>query len=278
MISRRGFLLAAGALALAGCASGASVPTPSASPTGSLEERLAEVVRTIANGNELVGVALRDLTSGNSYGANPGYASQSASMAKPMIVAMALRKARADGGELSADRLEDCRKAITESDNDAADRLWAYAGTSSAYDALAAELGMANTHSDPGKDWWSWTWTTPEDQLVLLNQLLHPDTGALTAAESAQILALMGQVIDDQAWGVGAVRSADTEVALKNGWVQFESTDKLWAVNSIGYVDHPADPARKYLLAIMTRYPDFPTGRETCTAIGTWVYDLLGNP
>lgn len=62
-------------------------------------------------------------------------------MAKPMIVAMALRKARADGQPLSAEHTEEARNAIIHSDNDAASALWSYAGYQN-YPTLAAELGM----------------------------------------------------------------------------------------------------------------------------------------
>ena len=84
----------------------------------------------------------------------------------------------------------------------------------------------------------------------------------------------MGQVQDDQAWGVGQPRSATVTAHLKNGWVQFESTDNLWAVNSMGAI---TSDDRDYRLAVMTRVPDFPTGRETVTEVGKWVYEILGS-
>lgn len=258
-----------GAVTLAGCS---RVPEPSASPTGAVDAQLEAAIEVIKGQNALFGVALKDLRGGTVWGLAPDYASQSASMAKPMIVAMALRKARLDGTTLSDEQLEDCRKAITISDNDAADRLWAFAGTSAAYDELAAALGLAATHSDPARDFWSWTWTTPTDQLKLLETLLGPGADAITSAEAAFILDLMGNVADDQAWGVGTVRSDSVAVELKNGWVQFESTDNLWAVNSIGHV---TGGDCEYLLAVMNRTPDFETGRDTCTAVGKWVYEIL---
>jgi hypothetical protein len=274
LMRRLAMAMLAGVLsALVGCG-GVQVPQPSVSPTGPVDVQLRETISTILDGNELAGVAIRDLRTGNTWGLRADYASQSASMAKPMIVAMALRTARANGTSLSADQLEDCRKAITESDNDAADRLWDYAGRSGAYGLLASELGMKATHPDESRDWWSWTWTTPADQLILLEALLHPDGKAITADESSLILELMNQVRSDQAWGVGVARSEQVKVGLKNGWVKFESTDNLWAVNSIGIVES-AD--RQYLLAVMTRYPEFEVGKETCSAIGRWVFDILGS-
>ena len=56
--------------------------------------------------------------------------------------------ARATGVELTTEQQEQVALAITRSDNDAADALWAYAGAAPAYAELAAELGMTDTHPD----------------------------------------------------------------------------------------------------------------------------------
>lgn len=270
-LSRRSLLMA-GTLALAGCAGTPRINRPTASPTGTIREQLDTVVGIIADGSDTIGVALRDLRSGGEWGFNPAYASQSASMAKPMIVAMAERQAREDGGTLSPEYTEMARKAITESDNDSADALWAYAGEADSYQVLAEELLLPDTHRDE-KNFWSWTWTTPADQVLLLTRLME-GTPALTAQERTFILGLMGEVVDEQAWGVGVPRSETVAVELKNGWVQFKSTDNLWAVNSMGHV---AGDGRDYRLAIMTRTVDFDTGREICNEIGRQVFSILGS-
>ena len=281
LFSRRAGLLALGGAvlagpALAGCSNTPTVPTPSVSPTGSVREQLQSALTTIAAGNDRLGAAVLDLRSGATWDFRGDWASQSASMAKPMIVSMALRKARADALQqpLPAEQAAQAEKAIKNSDNDSADALWDWAGRRPAYDALASDLGLKATHSAPEKDFWSWTWTTPDDQRSFLRQLVEGDTKALTDAERSYLLGLMGQVEDDQAWGVGAPRSSSVKVELKNGWVQFESTDNLWAVNSIGHV---SGDGRDYLLAIMTRTPTFDLGRAYCNAIGDWVFRILGS-
>lgn len=116
------------ALAVGGAATGrvrrAVHPDPGSSPTGD-PALLDEAIRVIANGSDKLGVAITDAPcSGAVYGYNPAYASPSASMAKPMIVLMAQRRARATGTPL-AEQLGQATKAITQSDNDAADALWA---------------------------------------------------------------------------------------------------------------------------------------------------------
>ena len=260
--------------ALAGCSGTPNIARPTASPAGTVTVQLDEVMKVIANGSDKFGVWIQDWTTGGSYTFNPGYTSQSASMAKPMIVSMALRRAAADGGQLSAKNTELARKAITNSDNNAADALWAYAGGRPSYDALARDLGMTATHSDPAKDFWSWTWTTPKDQVLLANTLANGGSKALTNAQCKFTWDLMGQVQDDQAWGVGQPRSASVAVHLKNGWVPFQSTDNLWAVNSMGGVEAEGSA---YFACVMTRTLDFATGREITSEVGKWVFSILGS-
>lgn len=276
VFSRRIGLLAAGGLLLAACTSNPSVPTPSASPAGSIRDQLQAAVTTIAAGQQLIGVAVQDLRSGARWDFRGDLAAQSASMAKPMIVSMAMRKAAADGLQqpLPPEQATQAEKAIEHSDNDAADALWAWSGGRPAYDALAKDLGLSNTHSAPEKDFWSWTWTSANDQRSFLHQLVSGDTKALTKGQCTYLLDLMSQVEDDQAWGVGAPRGAAVKTQMKNGWVQFQSTDNLWAVNSIGHV---FGDGRDYLLTIMTRVPSFEVGRSYCDALGQWVFNIMGS-
>lgn len=281
MITRRSLLTTTGVLAggiaaatLVGCSSEPNIPRPTVSPTGSITDQLDQVLKIIANGSTNFGVSIEDVRSGGTYSFSGDYSSQSASMAKPMIVAMAERKARSDGGTLSAENVDNATKAITHSDNDAASALWQYAGYQG-YQTLADELGMAHTHLDQNKaDQWSWTWTTPSDQVLLVKTLATGGSQALTDAECSFIYDLMGQVEDDQTWGVGQPKSGTVKVHLKNGWVQFKSTDGLWAVNSMGAV---SGDGRDYRMCVMTRVPDFDTGRAVTSEVGKWVFSILGS-
>ena len=280
-ISRRSLLTTAGVIVggmaitgLAACSQTPAIPQPSASPTGPIKDQLDQALKIISGGSDKFGVYLEDVRSGGTYSFNGGYASQSASMAKPMIVSMALRKAATDGGALSADNVNNARLAITNSNNDAATALWNYAGYAG-YQSLATGLGLAATHLDTGKpDQWSWTWTTPGDQVKLVKVLQSGGSKALTNAECKFVYDLMGQVEDDQTWGVGQPKSASVNVHLKNGWVQFKSTDNLWAVNSMGSV---TGDGRDYRLCVMTRVADFPTGRDLTSMVGKWVFSILGS-
>ena len=281
MISRRSLLatslVAAGgvaASAVTGCTPTAQIARPTASPTGAIKDQLDEVLTIVADGNPSFGVFVLDVRSGGTYSFHGDYSSQNASMVKVMIALMVQRKARGDGGALSAENLDLVTKMITHSDNDAAEKLWVYGGGPDAYQELAGDLGMTHTRRETGRDDWSWTWTTPSDQVILLTALTDGGTDAFTPAEGKLVYDLMGQVEDDQTWGVGAPKSASVQVHLKNGWVQFKSTDGLWAVNSMGTVD---GDNRDYRMAVMTRLPDFATGRETTSEVGRQVFSELGS-
>lgn len=279
-LTRRSLLGAAAATALlgaAGCTQSA-IPRPSVSPTGAIRDQLNQVMTTIAGGNKEFGVFVEDLRTGGTWSFNDGYTSQSASMAKPMIVSMALRKARP--ADLPPDMITNAVLAITQSNNDAATALWNYAGPAG-YTALAKALGMTHTHLDEAKaDQWSWTWTTPADQVKLVKALQERKSDALSFGEAKFVYDQMGDVIADQTWGVGQPKfdsddvNLKVEVHLKNGWVQFKSTDNLWAVNSMGSVE---GRGRAYRMCVMTRLPDFPTGRDTVSEVGKWVFSILGS-
>lgn len=271
--SRRALLLGASAAVLAGCARPpVRITRPTASPTGTVRDQLTQIMGTYTQNTDKLGLAVRDLRSGQDWTSNGNYSSQSASMAKVMISAMALRKARSEGHELDFDKMALVSRAIIDSDNNAADTLWDYAGGPDAYQRLANELLMTNTRRDPANTFWSWTWTTPSDQIVLLDRLLH-GTPALTESDRLYLLDVMRKTNPAQTWGVGHDKGDHVEVQMKNGWVEFKSSDGLWAVNSMGHV---SGDGRDYLAAMMCRVPTFETGRALLDAIGGDLFRVLG--
>ena len=273
---RRTFLvgtLGAG-LALAGCTKGAApLVTPTASPAGTVREQLDAVMAVYAQNTDLLGLSLRDRRSGATYAFRGDYSTQSASIAKVMIVLLALRKARAEGTELTFDQYTWASKAIINSDNDSADALWGWVGGKDAYTALAADLGLAHTRGDERSEFWSWTNTTPDDQRALVDALVD-GSPALAVDDRLYLLDLMGKTNAEQTWGVGHDRGRDVRVQMKNGWVQFASLDNLWAVNTIGHV---SGEGRDYTAAIMCRRPTFADGRVLVDAIGADLFTLLGS-
>lgn len=275
-VSRRSFVLGAlgvSALGLTSCARPpVNVVRPTASPTGPVAAQLDQIMGVYATNTDKLGVWVRDLTSGRDWDHNGDYASQSASMAKVMIAAMALRQARSEGHELSFDDMTRVSKALVDSDNDSADQLWAASGGADAYQRLANELQMTNTRRDDKRPDWSWTWTTPHDQVILLDKLLH-GTSALADIDRLYLLDVMRKTNPGQIWGVGTRRSGDVHVQMKNGWVEFKSSDGLWAVNSMGHV---AGEGRDYLAAMMCRVETFAAGKALLDALGGDIFRVLG--
>ncbi|MFV0450904.1 MAG: serine hydrolase [Propioniciclava sp.] len=270
---RRTLLAGAAALALTGCAPpGQRLTAPTVSPSGSVREQLAEVMEIYGSNTDQLGLSIHDRTSGGTFEFRGDYDSQSASIAKVMIVLLALRQARTEGPELTFDQYGLASRAVIESDNDAADALWELVGGKASYDELAGALELGHTHSDDRSEFWSWTHTTPVDQQTLVDRLLD-GSPALNTEDRLYLLDLMSRTNAEQTWGVGHDRGGEVTVQMKNGWVQFQSLDNLWAVNSIGHV---VGKDRDYTAAIMCRMPTFDEGRSLVDAIGAQIFQILG--
>ena len=125
-VSRRALLLgAASTAALAACSKApAPLVTPTASPTGSVRDQLQQVMDAYGANTDQLGVSVKDLRTGAEFAWHGDYVSQSASMAKVMIVLMALVQAREAGEELSFEDYGRASRAIIDSENDPADELW----------------------------------------------------------------------------------------------------------------------------------------------------------
>ncbi len=271
-LSRRSLLLGASALALAGCSRGpAPLKTPEAPPTGSVREQLQSVMDTYGTNTDKLGLSVKDLRTGAEFAWQGDFATNSASMAKVMIVLLALNKARRAGEELSFENYGRASRAIIASENDPADQLWEWVGGRDAYTTLAAELGLPDTRGHAESEFWSWTHTTPDDQRKLADLLVH-GTPAVHDEDRLYLLDLMSKTSSSQTWGIGHDKGKGVRVSMKNGWVQFKSIDNLWGVNSMGRVD---GKGRDYTAAIMTRMPSFEQGRDLVDAIGADLFRIL---
>ncbi|MFJ8822029.1 serine hydrolase [Streptomyces sp. NPDC102467] len=233
-------------------ATGGSV-TPSPSPTVDRDDRLAEAVRSAADGHDGdVSVAVLDVTDGASatYASGDG-TYDTASIVKVDVLAALLLQAQDDGRTLTAQEKTYATAMIEKSDNAATTALWDAIGTADGLDAANERLGLTSTTGGDGP-LWGLTQTTADDQLALLKQVFGVgdtgDTGdsALSAASQAYVQELMGNVESDQAWGVSAAGSAGAE--LKNGWLQ-RSTTGLWDINSVGRV---SVDGKQYLVAVLS--------------------------
>ncbi|MFI2642791.1 serine hydrolase [Streptomyces sp. NPDC018610] len=181
------------------------------------------------------------------YGADVPY--DTASIIKVDILATALLQAQDAGRSLTAQERAWAEPMIRDSDNAAANALWRRIGRAPGLAAANKRLGLTETKGGPGAKW-GLTRTTASDQIRLLRAVFDPPkTGpaALSEKSRAYIRSLMGDVADEQAWGVSAAGSA-SGTALKNGWLE-RNTTGLWDVNSVGRITVGGHP---YLVAVLS--------------------------
>ncbi|MGV9993506.1 serine hydrolase [Streptomyces sp. NPDC003374] len=232
-----------GAAAPAGAATAPQAPGPS-QVQGSAGEKTAGKSRVTAAVLPLDGTGRTPTL----RGADVPY--DTASIVKVDILATALLQAQDAHRPLTARERALADPMIRHSDNAAANTLWRQIGRAPGLEAANKRLGLTSTKGGPGAKW-GLTRTTASDQIRLLRAVF--DTGgtarggsaALTAQSRAYIRALMTNVAPDQAWGVS---SAGTQWALKNGWLQ-RNTSGLWDVNSVGRISVDGHPC---LVAVLS--------------------------
>ncbi|WBB68244.1 serine hydrolase [Micromonospora sp. WMMD812] len=178
-------------------------------------------------------VAVLDHRTGAAYTFGSHEPFETASVVKVDILAALLLQARHDGRTLTTEEKHLAEVMIRQSDNDAATALWSKIGGAAGLSAADTTFGL--TETVPGPDgWWGWTTTTASDQIKLLDVISDP-TGPL--GESGQlVLDLMGSVVDDQDWGVGAAAGRGESIELKNGWMTRANQGDRWTVNSVGRI------------------------------------------
>ncbi|MEU8033103.1 serine hydrolase [Streptomyces sp. NPDC049099] len=162
-----------------------------------------------------------------------------ASIVKVDILAALLLQAQDAGRRLTADERGRAEPMIERSDNTAANALWRQIGQAPGLAAANKRLGLTSTTGGPGARW-GLTRTTASDQIRLLRAVFDgtpakAGSGGLTTESRAYIRTLMGHVVPEQTWGVSAAGGSGSPRALKNGWLQ-RNTSGLWDVNSVGQV------------------------------------------
>jgi beta-lactamase class A len=264
VISRSALVLTAAALTtLSACASHAV--TPSVGASGATHHTAAPAAKP-SQGATTAAAQIRDLTKdlgagGVSvaavrtddgtlfrYGAHGGMAT--GSIAKLYILETLLLQHDDDDAPLSDPERDAATRMIENSDNDAADQLYAEVGTVAGMNKVASRLGVKNTQ--PGENYlWGFTETCATDYLALLRNLIAPS--ALSRTSRLLALDLMANVESDQRWGVSAAADPGTTVRLKNGWLPSDPDDGRWLVNSVGVV---TVHGHQVLLAVLTQHGD----------------------
>ncbi|MEU7056497.1 serine hydrolase [Streptomyces sp. NPDC046197] len=206
-------------------------------PTTDRTALLATAMSSVAVAEEAaVSVAALDLDSGESAGYGDG-TFDTASIVKADILATLLLQAQDAGRHLTAQERTYAAAMIGNSDNDSASALWRIIGGADGLNAANRRFGLTATVGGDGT-LWGLTQTTAADQLMLLKQVFGDDS-ELSGASRSYLQGLMGQIAEDQDWGVSAAADGSAW-ALKNGWLP-RSTTGLWDVNSIGRVTAGGD-------------------------------------
>ncbi|MEU2060803.1 serine hydrolase [Streptomyces sp. NPDC013455] len=176
-----------------------------------------------------------------------------ASIVKVDILAALLLRAQDEGRQLTERERERAEPMIRRSDNAAANALWRQIGRAPGLAAANKRLGLTSTKGGPGAKW-GLTRTTASDQIRLLRAVFdtggtaREGSGGLSATSRAYIRTLMRQVVPEQTWGVSAIGGAGSGPALKNGWLQRNTTGR-WDVNSVGQV---TVEGHRYLVAVLS--------------------------
>jgi hypothetical protein len=226
-------------------------PTPTATPRLSASARTkltGDLDRYLDTRSGQVSVAIRDLSTGITYGYNTGLRTVTASIIKVDILEALLLRAQREDRRLTASERSLATRMIHVSDNDAATALWNRIGGTSGLAAANKKLGLRNTTPGSGGYWGSTT-TSVADQIRILRALTSSGS-PLSAASRKYVLGLMAGVDSTQAWGVSAAADDGDTTAVKNGWLPRAADGGRWTINSIGRVrgdDHD------YLIAVLSK-------------------------
>ena len=175
-------------------------------------------------------------------------------------------------GSVNASTQALLRRAITASDNAAAQSVWDHtlgggARAASLVRHMLALVGDTDTvvHSRVSRPGYSAFGQTPWS---LRNQLTFM-AGMTCVRDSAPVLSLMGQVIPSQRWGLGSA-GAGTTAILKGGWGPARSGPYL--VRQMGVLTLPGGGRQVAVtMATIPRDGTFATGTRNLTRIARWV-------
>jgi hypothetical protein len=183
-------------------------------------------------------------------------------------VPVSIAVVRADGGSPSGEHADLMRRAITASDNDAAESLWSSLGSPSEAgaktQAVLRDAGDEETQVQTERVRAGFTaFGQTQQSLTHAEQL----AAALPCLKGAKpVVDLMGQVTPDQSWGLG---QAGSNQRFKGGWGPDESGKYL--VRQLGLID--VDSGGTVAVAIATKPNDgsLETGSAQLTQLAQWV-------
>ncbi len=155
-------------------------------------------------------VAFAVRTEDRFYGYRPDHVEWSASVVKAMLMVAYLDEPWVRGRDLNGHDRSLLTPMITESDNDAAQRVFDTVGQF-ALRALAKRVGMTHFATSPI---WGETQITAADQTRFF---LHIDR-YVAARHRAYAMSLLAGIVPSQRWGVGEAAPKGWRLYFKGGW------------------------------------------------------------
>lgn len=230
---------------------------PTASPSPSRPKltvrQLTASLQALFGSGDSFSVAGYDLATGRSIVTGAGSGMTEASVVKLDILETALYHRQQTGYDFSEDDVE---AMMENSDNAAADRVFGYDGGNGGLQQYNGLIGLRQTQLEPTGVWGLST-TAASDQLELLKQLVSGKS-VLNSTSRGYALQLMGDVEPDQTWGISAAADHGASSELKNGWLNIDSDNGLWAVNSAGLT---TSGGHQMLLVVLSQHqPDYQSG------------------
>jgi hypothetical protein len=165
------------------------------------------------------------------------------SVAKVPIMLALMDQAIREKRQLSVVEQYLLAEMIGESDNDAADALWARIGGGAGMRAFLRSAGLG--HVDVPDGAWGDTIASPVDAATLLGLVLQGEL--LDVPMRKRVLELMGTVSPSQDWGALTGVPAPAVTGVKNGW--YPERDG-WQLNTLGFAYTVNAPG--YAIALFT--------------------------
>ena len=194
-----------------------------------------------------------------------------------LIVATGVLEQVAAGTLDYADVESDLALMITESDNNAADRLFDLIGRNDAVVSIATRYGLTSTTTGGA---WGTILTTSSDQANLLNQVVGMQTSPLPEAQRVTLRSLLTNINPAQAWGAGSVTLPGWTIAVKNGWYLSVPGDRppegLWRINTLGYAWDQTNKPRWIFTGYSNTWETEERGVSAWNAVSTQLSNSLG--
>jgi beta-lactamase class A len=227
-----------------------------------------DIADALAGRRSTLAFTVRDAGTGLVCSSAPTRHFDSASIVKATIMGAVLRLAQDEHRSLTSFEEENLGSMITQSDNDAAVRLWNHVGQA----RLQAFLDLAGMHDTvlAPDGAFGLTQVTAGDEMKQLD-VYTTDPDVLSPEHKAYGLRLMAEVEAGQRWGTPYGAPPEVTVQVKNGWLQ--RATHSWRVNSLGIF---TAPTRTYQMAVLT--DDDPTlayGIDTVQRIAWQVHHDL---